>query len=103
MRSESRSVASGVVDRLRLWHRLEHDVDWIGYEGWRRILPERVVRLRAHDDVDALLQVVMLGDGHPLLLRHHRQDTGRSAGLALGGADLGAWRVGFEVQCLELL
>ena len=38
-------MASHVADRLR--RRLEHDADRIGYESRRRILPERVVRLRA--------------------------------------------------------
>jgi len=38
----NRSMAFGVARRL-----LEHDVDRIGYESRRRILPERVVRLRA--------------------------------------------------------
>ena len=95
-------MATGVVDRLRLWHRLERDVDWIGYESRRRILPERVVRLRADGDLDGLLHVVVLGDGHRLLLRRHRQFAGRNAGLALSGADFCARRVGLEVQRLAL-
>jgi hypothetical protein len=37
-----------------------------------------------------------------LLVRRHRQFAGRLARLALGGADLGAHRVGFELQRLEL-
>ena len=93
-------MASHVADRLR--RRLEHDADRIGYESRRRILPERVVRLRAQGDLDGLRHVVVLGDGHRLLVRRHRQLAGRPASLASGGADLGAQRVGFELQCLEL-
>jgi len=96
-------MATGVVDRLRLWHRLERDADRIGYESRRRILPERVVvPLRADGDLDGLLHVVVLGDGHRLLLRRHRQFAGRNAGLALSGADFCARRVGLEVQRLAL-
>jgi len=94
-------MAFGMADRLRHW--LEYDADRIGHEGRRRILPERVVRLRAHRDIDGLLQIVVFADGNPLLLRHHHQGAGRNAGLALGGVDFGARRVGFEVQRLKLL
>jgi hypothetical protein len=88
-------VASHVVDRLR--QRLEHDADRIGFESRRRILPERVVRLRAQGDLDGLRHVVVLGDDHQLLARRHRQFAGRLARPALGGVDLGAQRVGFEL------
>ena len=85
-------MAFGVARRL-----LEHNVDRIGYESRRRILPERVVRLRAHGDLDGLRRVVVLGDGHRLLVGRHRQFAGRLARLALGGADIRALRVGFEL------
>ena len=94
-------MASHVAHRFR--HRLEHDADRIGYKSWQRILPERVVRLRAQGDLDGLRHVVVLGDGHRLLVRRHRQFARRLACLALGGADLGAQRVGCELQRLELL
>jgi hypothetical protein len=84
------------VSRGRLRHRLEHDADRIGYESRRRILPERVIRLRTQGDLDGLRQVVFLGDGHRLLVRQHLQFAGRLACLALGGADLGAQRVGSD-------
>ena len=57
-------MATGVVDRL--WLRLEHDADRI--ESRWRILPERVVRLRAHGDLDGSRHVGVLGDGHRLLM-----------------------------------
>ena len=93
-------MASHMVDRLR--HRMEHDVDRIGCESRWRILPKRVVRLRPQGDLDGLRQVVVLGDGHYLLARRHRQFARRFARLVGGGVDLGARRVGFELQRLEL-
>ena len=61
-----------------------------------------MVRLRAQGDVEGLRQVVILGDDHRLLVRRHLQFAGRLACLALGGVDLGAQWVGFELQRLEL-
>ena len=81
-----------VVSRGRLRHRLQHGADRIRFESRRRILPERVVRLRAQGHMEGLLHVVVLGDGHRLLVRRHLQFAGRDACLALGGADLGTRR-----------
>jgi len=77
-------------------------MDRVGYEGRRWMLPEVVVRGRARGDLNGLRHVAVLGDGYRLILRRHCQGAGRDAGLELVGAHLGSWRVGFEVQRLEL-